>query len=285
MEHVERHPVQDVDKWRKSLDGQRPHIERLLRLTDAMADTVVDVSNNALREFRLRCVFDPTGQEVETWEALTITMQGGNAAFRSRTSGEDGFDYLIDGRDRRVMGHLAPAHAGPGLWLRTLWTTMTCREAERSRRLSTIPAEQILGDGGQPEVYLEPWIRTLQALWSGDDDLYTHLIAAMNGTDPAGLSFADPRMVLLLDWQTINLFQSLVQRDAEVFNQNLAEALRRHRDYWGAPENADDPSGFVSLPLLALASLAHDWEIPVEVESEYIPSTLVRGGWVGEFPV
>ncbi|KQV12529.1 MULTISPECIES: immunity 49 family protein [unclassified Kitasatospora] len=73
--------------------------------------------------------------------------------------------------------------------------------------------------------------------------------------------------------------------DGEKFNAALARGLELHREYWAADEDrVEDSNGFVSLPLLAIACLAHhDAGLPVEVESEHLPEHLLLGSWVGEY--
>ncbi len=41
--------------------------------------------------------------------------------------------------------------------------------------------------------------------------------------------------------------------------------------------------GLVALAPLALACMAHDADIPIEVQSEYMPIALLRRSWVGEY--
>ncbi|MEU3510314.1 Imm49 family immunity protein [Streptomyces longwoodensis] len=48
---------------------------------------------------------------------------------------------------------------------------------------------------------------------------------------------------------------------------------------------AEDPSGAVALGPLALACLAHDGGIPIDVESDYLPKHLLQRGWLGEFEI
>ncbi|MFF8787787.1 Imm49 family immunity protein [Streptomyces sp. NPDC015125] len=43
-------------------------------------------------------------------------------------------------------------------------------------------------------------------------------------------------------------------------------------------------SGLVALAPLAMACIAHDAGIPIEVESEYLPAVLIKCNWCGEFP-
>ncbi|WP_078660702.1 Imm49 family immunity protein [Streptomyces sp. NRRL B-24484] len=50
------------------------------------------------------------------------------------------------------------------------------------------------------------------------------------------------------------------------------------------PARPLDTTGLVAPAPLAMACLAHDAGMPIDVESEYLPHHLLRGTWVGEFP-
>ncbi len=63
---------------------------------------------------------------------------------------------------------------------------------------------------------------------------------------------------------------------ADPFNDALFDALKSHQRYYTRGHKCNTPEGFVSLPLLGLASWAHDCRVPLEVESPYIPRWLVE---------
>jgi hypothetical protein len=84
----------------------------------------------------------------------------------------------------------------------------------------------------------------------------------------------------------INLFHRSVRKDEADFNQALVEALELHKAYWTADEDrANDPEGRIALGPLAVACLAYDGGIPIEVESDYLPKHLLQPGWLGEFEI
>ncbi|CAL9298260.1 Imm49 family immunity protein [Streptomyces sp. SudanB52_2052] len=56
------------------------------------------------------------------------------------------------------------------------------------------------------------------------------------------------------------------------------------KQYWSEEDRALSIPGLVALAPLAMACLAHDAGIPVEVESEYLPAVLIDRNWCGEFP-
>ncbi|MFY4723437.1 immunity 49 family protein [Streptomyces sp. LaBMicrA B280] len=64
----------------------------------------------------------------------------------------------------------------------------------------------------------------------------------------------------------------------------LVEALELHQQHWTADEErAEDPEGRLALGPLAIACLAYDGGIPIEVESDYLPQHLLQRGRLGEF--
>ncbi|NKI44557.1 immunity 49 family protein [Streptomyces sp. LD120] len=57
-----------------------------------------------------------------------------------------------------------------------------------------------------------------------------------------------------------------------------------HKAYWTADEDrAKDPDGSLALAPLAMACLAYDGGIPLNVASDYLPRHLLQRSWVGEF--
>ncbi|GAB2645149.1 hypothetical protein GCM10027169_11430 [Gordonia jinhuaensis] len=59
------------------------------------------------------------------------------------------------------------------------------------------------------------------------------------------------------------------------FTDALTDALRAHREHWSAPAFRAVPQGFWSLPLTALAAIAVEEGMSLEVDSEYLPASLI----------
>ncbi|MEV8361986.1 Imm49 family immunity protein [Streptomyces niveus] len=61
-------------------------------------------------------------------------------------------------------------------------------------------------------------------------------------------------------------------------------ALTWHKEYWTANEARSlSGDGLVALAPLAIACMASDADMRIDVESEYLPKHLLRRTWVGEF--
>ncbi|MFG3495846.1 immunity 49 family protein [Streptomyces sp. NPDC047928] len=77
---------------------------------------------------------------------------------------------------------------------------------------------------------------------------------------------------------------TVVRGDHAGFNRALAAALQWHGEYWTEEDRGGRISGLVALAPLAMACFAQDAGIPIEVESDYLPATLLSGNWCGEVP-
>ncbi|MFC9749612.1 Imm49 family immunity protein [Streptomyces niveus] len=61
-------------------------------------------------------------------------------------------------------------------------------------------------------------------------------------------------------------------------------ALTWHEEYWTANEARSlGGDGLVALAPLAIACMASDADIRIDVESEYLPKHPLRRTWFGEF--
>ncbi|MFD8414879.1 immunity 49 family protein [Streptomyces sp. NPDC059650] len=82
----------------------------------------------------------------------------------------------------------------------------------------------------------------------------------------------------------MEVFHRVVRRDDEGFDRAFTAALQLHGEYWNADGRATRVSGLVALAPLAMARFAREAGIRIEVESDYVPATLLNGNSCGEFP-
>jgi hypothetical protein len=103
--------------------------------------------------------------------------------------------------------------------------------------------------------------------------------------DPAVAQVAPRDLLEGVLYPPINLFYPFVRRDEPGFSLALEEASKLHRAYWTLTEEREpDIDGAVALGPLAIACWAYGGDLPVDVESEYLPKRLLHHDWLGEFP-
>ncbi|MFD8154009.1 immunity 49 family protein [Streptomyces sp. NPDC059720] len=241
-----------------------------------------DAFSTTLTLAQARCLMDPRAAIFPTWDAWVTAMQVGSAVFATATANEGNVQCRIAHKDRTLQATGPQWYAHPGAWLTAFYLAVACREKERITALCHVPLPLLREYGGQFEEYEYAWIETLRTYWLGGPDLVSTLVSAVDGTDPQTVS--DPETVGHLMYPPMEMFHRFIRKDHEGFNRALAQALELHKQYWSEEELVVNVAGLVALAPLAIACFAHDADMPIEVESEYLPAVLIKRNWCGEFP-
>nr|WSX19395.1 immunity 49 family protein [Streptomyces tubercidicus] len=170
-----------------------------------------------------------------------------------------------------------------GNWLTSFYLAVICCENERAKQLAQIPVEFLRASGAEFDDYVYAWIETLQPF--GRSQAWETLVTAVQGTAPENARISDSELLLKILYPPQELFQLYLRREDQAFNGSLANALTWHKEYWTAHEARSlSGDGLVALAPLAIACMAHDADMPIDVESEYLPKHLLKRTRVGEFP-
>ncbi|WP_460065897.1 immunity 49 family protein [Streptomyces sp. YKOK-I1] len=246
-----------------------------------------DALENSLTVAKWMCVTDPAAEEFSTWEAWVTAMQVGSGLFISGAAGEGPVPCRVGSRGE--IKHL-PA-TGPqeylhaGNWLTAYYLAVICRENERLDKLARVPVSFLRASGAEFDEYIYAWVETLQNAWFGRPETWNTLVTAIDATDPAAPHIASAELMLKILYPPLEIFHRYQRQESEPFNTALAEGLTWHSEYWTDNEaRSKSGEGLVALGPLAIACMAFDADIAVEVESEYLPKHLLERTWVGEFP-
>ncbi|MGW0731721.1 immunity 49 family protein [Streptomyces sp. NPDC002851] len=233
---------------------------------------------------KTHCAYDPRAAQLPTWEAWVTSMQVGSAMFAAAVTQEASAQCRIADKVRSIPATGPQHYTDAENWLTAFWLAVICREQDRMTQLMNVPLSLLRASGAAYDDFVYSWIEALQTAWRQGGDLGPLLTAAMNGSEPSAVSIADPDLVQKIWYPPINLFFLYVTREPGQFNEALADALRWHKSYWTHDEDlAIESSGLVALGPLAMACLAYDANMPIEVESEYLPKHLLQRSWLGEF--
>jgi hypothetical protein len=83
------------------------------------------------------------------------------------------------------------------------------------------------------------------------------------------------------------ILKAIIDNDQEAFTKYLFEGVTYHKMFWGRKEGlnkgeahlCEDPQGFISWSHTALAAMAYDRGLKIEVDSDYIPMWMIEGNW------
>ncbi|MFB9464307.1 immunity 49 family protein [Streptomyces cinereospinus] len=230
------------------------------------------------------CAIDPEAVKFETWEAWVTAMQTGSALFAAASAAEGNTVTVRIKEQERTLPALRPeSPLNAGAWVTSFYLAMICRENERLTMLAQVPVSLLRDSGAVFDEYVYSWVEALQSFWSGRQDVGDKLVAAVDGAGPQAVRYADADLVSKIMYPSMMLLYRAIRRDPSEFNKALADALRAHKAYWTADEDrALSSDGLVALGPLAMACLARDQGIPVEVESNYLPKALLDYSWAGE---
>ncbi|WP_119727947.1 immunity 49 family protein [Thermomonospora amylolytica] len=286
MQTVPRHDI-DQDFAAQQVEAcERRILERHLPIISEHPEGVRRLFDSALMLMRYRCALDPAATLSETWESVTLAMQAGAAMFAAGLRTEGTVEVVIRTSRVAIPATGVRTWTNVDYWLDALYLAMICREKERTDLLCSVSPDFLRASeiGGVVDPYVHPWVESLQRFWRGEPDVYDRLGNALDLANPQE-GDPDGDVLALQALPPMVLFDHLLSGAHDDFNIDLYHGLQGHRAFWGrSPEYAQDCDGYVSLPLLAMAGLAHGKGVPIEVESPYIPKGLVDGGWVGEFP-
>ncbi|QEV51362.1 hypothetical protein CP981_06520 [Streptomyces platensis] len=256
--------------------------QKLVDGLEAGTTNLGDALGTTLTLAEAHCLMDPRAAIFPTWDAWVNAMQVGSALFAAATTTEEQVQCRIAHKDRTLQATGPEWYVHPGSWLSAFYLAVVCREKDRITSLCRVPLSVLRENGSRFGEYDYAWIDTLQTYWLGGQDLVPKLVTAVDATAPEAVD--DPETVGKLLYPPMEMFHRFVRKDRDGFNRALANALQWHKEYWSEEERAFQISGLVALAPLAMACIAHDAGIPIEVESEYLPAVLIKRNWCGEFP-
>ncbi|GAB2562485.1 immunity 49 family protein [Nocardia heshunensis] len=273
----------DPDREDRSInDGIERHLGRI----EEHPRRFKSVLQASLRLAGLRSGLDPTANKVETWEAYVKVMQVSSAIFAVATATEGSVEFRFGERTLTIPAGSTRGIADAGNWVMAFYFAVMCRDQTRLNMLSEVPIEMLRATGSVFDEYIYHWVETLKTYWSEGVDLGGKLRSALEGTDPANARYAPPNLMLQILYPPIDLFYRFFGEQRDEFNDSLEQALQLHETYWNSDEDdrRDDRDGMIAAGPLAMACLAYDAEIPIDVESDYLPRHIVQRSWLGEFP-
>jgi hypothetical protein len=273
---IPRHPF-PTGNAEEGLSVLQENAQALIDGLEAHSTNLGDCLSTTLTLAQAHCLLDPRGSIFPTWDAWVNAMQVGSAVFAAATTTENRLQCRIAHKGRTLQATGPQWYVHPGSWLSAFYLAVVCRERDRITALCRVPLSLLRENGSQFDEFEYAWIDTLQTYWLGGPDLVPKLVAAVDGTEAEAVTDRETAGKLL--YPPMEMFHRFIRKDNAGFN-----ALQWHKEHWTDESRAEMISSLVALAPLAIACLAHDAGVPIEVESEYMPATLLDRNWCGEFP-
>ncbi|MFJ4716993.1 immunity 49 family protein [Streptomyces sp. NPDC088785] len=230
----------------------------------ADADRLPEAFDAAVTLAHAHAADDPAADRAPTWDAWVAALQLGTALFTAT----DAVPVRLGERDLTVPATGPEVRGDARAWLDTFWLTLVTRERERTERLCEV-APDALGDD-----HVGHFARALRGYWLRRpvDEVVGALADAMDAAHPKAATRAPKDFVNAVDYPPVGLFHRLLTQEDDRFAELLAAALEEHRGYWA---DAPAPRSRVALGPLALACLAYDGGLPVDLDQPFLPRHLL----------
>jgi hypothetical protein len=272
--HVQRHPI-DTKPYRVVTPKQNAELvayfEERTPAEQRNFDWLATTGGNALASNSL---FPPGTREIEMWTGARGVAHGRAAAFAAGTASAR---VKVPFGDRMVEVEPFPEfHALSYYWLQGWYCATLLRDAVCLELLAQVSDEIFRVSRVRSAPAQEPWRGALIAYHKGQDS--TALVErACFLIEPAQRTALMPADAAKLWGALFRMMLPLFHRDAEAFNRALVNAVEEHKKFYRKRGEGQQEMAFLALGPAALCALAHDAGLPIEVDSEYLPRSLIEG--------
>ncbi|UFS96699.1 immunity 49 family protein [Nocardia huaxiensis] len=248
----------------------------------------------SLEHLWARCWIDEDVRQPETWLAMVRAVQTGYALFEMTNGRADIVRCRIDG-EIRTMAAIGPHPAASvGNWVTAFYLAVVCREWGKVSRLCAIPLDDLRVPGAETDEFMYVWADALQYFWTASQgpptgaspgaELVERLGAALTASYPHAAPHTPPEVLHFILAPAVLLLHKLLFKDDVAFHEDLAESLELHQLYWRSnPQSFHLARSSIALPILAIACIAQEESVTIDITSGYLPKHLLAGSWVDEF--
>jgi Immunity protein 49 len=265
----------DLELVKEGVDGDRTLLARSLESAASRASALSFLLRTSCSLAGYLSVTDPESQEL--CRALRMGARAAAGIFALAT-GKGEVDLNLGEASVRLpaTGPTDATHGGH--WRVGWWLSHIVGDLTAIDRLIATPVDVLRRSSSRGDECQYLFIDALQAFEKRADDWATKLRVALDATDPTEVDLADEEFVLNIIVPEMQMLFRAAIGEVTPFNEALEFALERHNKYWGKASRKRDPNGYLALGPLAIARMARNAGMPIEVESEYLPKWLTEGG-------
>lgn len=269
MISVPAHPV-DLERLRQLAPDLHGRLDMLrTRVPELKPFHLANQISGVRHDVDLLVRAEPEWPELVTW--AKFLARGTAAMFTYARRRERDRWRLLDG-DQRLVGDVPADFLRSGYWLSGFWFAFATFDAESLALLAQGPADEI----AEWEAYDRPLVGAYQSLFARAPGTGDRILEALRLADPDKVTRTDPDSVLDIVVPEIECLVALADRDAARFEAAVRKKLELARDYHiRNHRDGTGGAGNLSGDALGLLAWARALGIDVEVDSPYVPRTLL----------
>ncbi len=278
MTIIKRHSTGSFELWQSNYDSCVTGLSSILTELPQMPEAIGSLTSLAAERAALASLRNDGKDEI--CASLQIAAQTAAAAFLSARCGV-GQVRLTLGLDEiqfPATGPISTAHFG--IWLLGLSSSVICRESVAKNIIcheDSVNAAMDSATSGDDfwSSFAQVIISTINndiSRWRSSTGVARSLM------NPNSSALINPKFVEYTKLPLLDLCDCLMEGREDSWSDALLKALEKHRIFWSSSNNADDSFGFLALDIAAMCVLAYDRGWRMDMESEYIPKFLIKGG-------
>lgn len=259
---------QKAQRYEDALESTLAKSDLTVRDAEHLVDVGVDAAG-------LRNSVDPSSDRVV--RSLRTAACGAAALFAlaGASPGQQISLRFPDGRDRLLTSSGWTDSANSTLWGRGFFAAMASREYEALEVLAGIPMALLRRSttGTQEWQYLR--FEAFAAFARRDPDALEREVVALKAADPDQAPRGFKNYILDIASADLALLYEVMTRNQAGFDKALVTALKGHKHYYNRGVSKNDILGQLALSPLALCVVAKDAGMSINVESDYIPRSVI----------
>tara|TARA_Y100001934_G_scaffold121256_1_gene148229 strand:+ start:917 stop:1747 length:831 start_codon:yes stop_codon:yes gene_type:complete len=188
------------------------------------------------------------------------------------------FLFKIDGKTYEMMGSYHSSYTDAHKWLDCIYAAIAVRNEEAISILMQVPNTVFDKASKKVDPITYALVDVYKGLFGGIQDrsmleLISHAYTVADSDDAGRLDF-----IMTIFMPQLGIIRSILSEGSEEeYNELMHDAVLKHKQRWSSGEREYSYAGWVSLPLIALASIAFDHKgYRLNFETDYISRWLVE---------
>lgn len=232
-----------------------------------------------LRTFPLEALENPNSKNA--WKYLTRAQELGLGIFQSNDNPSKPFQLHYDNQVIEVVGALDPEGADIFNWPKAMYLAIITRNQDAIDYLIQVD-DSVFKAANYAEQFTPfdyALVDLLKSIFTPDADLASAIEKALITSNPDDYKYDEAyHYASRLYWPVVSVILGIFTDDGGVeFNQAIEKATLLHKEFYDTKEEKFEIDGALSIPLIAMASLAKDIKgYDLTTENGYIPQWLVN---------
>lgn len=217
------------------------------------------------------------GDTKAAWLYLKRAQQLITGHFQLSLNNGKEFMMDIDDDSIPVTGKYKNCYTNANYWVTAFYLAIIMRDMTAVGILSQVTEDIFKADEQGSNNFDNQLAALYKAIFNPAANFAEQLVITTASFIPDEFTDARFKYVSRIFWPQVAIIQAIFTPGSEdKFNELMTEALKLHKEYWKLKSRSTDAEGVISLPLTALAVLAHDHAgYKLTVKNGYILDWLV----------